>query len=102
MQLRLSFLGTFQATWAHTPLEFATDSARALLAYLAVEAHPEGTRHGARPHPREMLAALLWPDRPQATAYSNLRQTLARVRKALQDVQTSPPPLLITARTVQF
>lgn len=102
MQLRLSFLGAFQATWAHTPLSFATDSARGLLAYLAVEAHPEGAYHAARPHSREMLAALLWPDRPQATAYSNLRQTLVRVRKALQDVQTSPAPLLITPKTVQF
>ena len=105
MQLWLSFLGTFQVTWAHTPLEFATDPARALLAYLAVEAHLGPRPTGAcwaRPHPRETLAALLWPDRPQATAYSNLRQTLSRLRKALQDVQTSPPPLLITPKMVQF
>jgi WD40 repeat protein/DNA-binding SARP family transcriptional activator len=103
MQLRLSLLGPFQATWAHTALEFATDSARALLAYLAVEAHPEtGAHHEARVHRRETLAALLWPDRPQATAYSNLRQTLVLVRKALQDVQLSPSPLIVTAKTVQF
>lgn len=94
MQLRLLFLGTFQATWADATLEFATDSARALLVYLAMEAD--------RPHSRELLAALLWPDRPQAIAYSNLRQALARVRKALEPVHTSPPPLLITPKTAQL
>jgi DNA-binding SARP family transcriptional activator len=31
------------------------------------------------------LAALLWPEIPQA-AYDNLRQALARVRKALPDM----------------
>jgi WD40 repeat protein/DNA-binding SARP family transcriptional activator len=94
MELSLSFLGPFQALWRQSALEFATDSARALLAYLAVE--------GDRPHPRANLAALLWPDRPQETAYSNLRQTLARVRKALQSVDITPYPLIITLKSVEF
>lgn len=94
MQLSLTFLGTFHATWRQHPLEFATDSARALLAYLAVE--------GDRPHLRGSLATLLWPERSQATAHANLRQTLARLRKALHQVENSPPPLLITPKTVQF
>src|SRR6186997_2825864 len=94
MQLSLTFLGTFHATWRQHPLEFATDSARALLAYLAVE--------GDRPHLRGSLATLLWPERSQATAHANLRQTLARLRKALHQVESSPPPLLITPKTVQF
>ena len=47
---------------------FKTDKARALLAYLVVESD--------RPHRRETLAALLWPDRPDAAARANLRQAL--------------------------
>src|SRR5690242_16922140 len=94
MDLFLSFLGPFQASWRQSALEFATDSARALLAYLVVE--------GDRPHGRANLAMLLWPDRPQETAFSNLRQTLARLRKALQSVDSTPPPLIISAKSVQF
>ncbi|MFN8470184.1 MAG: AAA family ATPase [Caldilineaceae bacterium] len=72
---------------------FETDKARALLAYLVVEAD--------RPHRRETLAALLWPDRPEMAARANLRQALARVRRALRDFQ---PPffLFITPTDVQF
>jgi WD40 repeat protein/DNA-binding SARP family transcriptional activator len=94
VELRLSFLGPFQVILAQAPAVFATDSARTLFAYLAVEAD--------RPHPREMLATLLWSNRSQATAYSNLRQTLARVRKALATTSVSSPVLTITNKTVQF
>src|SRR5512137_956885 len=55
--------------------DFETDKARALLAYLVVEAD--------RPHRRETLAGLLWPDRPDTVARARLRQTLFRVRQAL-------------------
>ncbi len=87
MALTLTLFGSFQAHHANQPLTFATNAARALLAYLAVEAD--------RPHSRELLAALLWPDVPQAAAFANLRQTLARLRKALPDsadglLQTTP------------
>src|SRR5512139_1550005 len=56
---------------------FETDKARALFAYLIVEAD--------RPHRREILASLLWPERPDAIARANLRQALVRVRRALGD-----------------
>src|SRR5512136_3355667 len=59
---------------------FETDKARALLAYLVVEAD--------RPHRREALSGLLWPDQPDAVARARLRQTLYRVRQAL----TGPQP----------
>ena len=39
---------------------FASNKVRALLAYLAVEAD--------RPHRREALAGLLWPEQPEAKA----------------------------------
>ena len=56
---------------------FETDKARALFTYLIVEAD--------RPHRRETLASLLWPERPDTIARANLRQALVRVRRALGD-----------------
>jgi predicted ATPase/DNA-binding SARP family transcriptional activator len=64
----------------------------ALLVYLAVESD--------RPHRREVLAGLLWPEQPDKAARSNLRQALHQLRKALG--QDNPSPLLITPQTVQF
>jgi predicted ATPase/DNA-binding SARP family transcriptional activator len=57
-------------------IEMATDRHKAigLLAYLAVE---------TKPHPREALAALLWPDYPRASALSYLRRTLWELNQAL-------------------
>jgi predicted ATPase/DNA-binding SARP family transcriptional activator len=45
-----------------------------LLAYLATEAGQ---------HPREALAALLWPDYPQSSAYAYLRRTLWELNQML-------------------
>ena len=77
MALALAFLGGFQVTVNEQPAIFATDRARALLAYLAVEAD--------RPHRRESLATLLWPDDLASAARQNLSQTLLRVRQAIGD-----------------
>src|SRR5512136_1120947 len=78
---------------------FESDKARALLAYLIVEAD--------RPHRRETLASLLWPDRPDAAARNSLRHTLFRVRQALagHDARggTAPAPFLfVTPMDIQF
>ncbi|MBI1882452.1 MAG: winged helix-turn-helix domain-containing protein, partial [Chloroflexi bacterium] len=94
MSLSISLLGSFQVMLDDQPATFATDSARALLAFLAVEAE--------RPHRRETLAGLLWPEQPEQPARSNLSQTLVRLRRAIGDYQAQPPPLLITAKTIQF
>jgi DNA-binding SARP family transcriptional activator len=94
MQLSLLLLGPFQATWESQLVSFATNATRALLAYLAVEAD--------RPYPRELLAAQLWPDHPQAAAYTNLRQTVARMRKAIPDQSAVSGILAITPHTLQF
>ena len=74
--------------------DFKSNKVRALLAYLAVEAD--------RPHRREALAGLLWPDWPDRDALSNLRYALASLRRTLGDHTAVPPFLLITPQTIQF
>lgn len=93
MKLALAFLGTFHVTLDGQPVQFATARARALLAYLAVEAN--------RPHRREALAALLWQNHPEAAARQNLSQELARLRRAIRD-RHETRYLHITSTTVQF
>lgn len=92
--LALTLLGGFAATLDGQVLTaFGTDKARALLAYLAVEAR--------RPQQRATLAALFWPDHPPAKAGHNLSQTLVRLRHALREDVTQPW-LSITNQHVQL
>ena len=94
-KLTISLLGPFQVTLNGEPVTgFTTDKARALLAYLTVEA--------ARPHRRDALAGLLWPDQPQRKARQNLRQALSHLRQALGDRDRATPFLLVSRETVQF
>ena len=94
-RLTLSFLGCFQVFLDDRPVtDFKSNKVHALLAYLAVEAD--------RPHRREALAGLLWPDWPDRDALSNLRYTLASLRRTLGDHTAAPPFLLITPQTIQF
>jgi predicted ATPase/DNA-binding SARP family transcriptional activator len=94
-RLRLSFLGPWQVTLAGEAVTtFKYDKVRALLAYLAIEAD--------RPHRRETLMGLLWPDLPEAAARNNLRQVLLTLREAIGD-RTAEPPYLLTSRSdIQF
>jgi WD40 repeat protein/DNA-binding SARP family transcriptional activator len=93
--LSLSLMGTFQVSLDGEPATgFKSDKVRGLLAYLAVEA--------GRPHRREALASLLWPDWPDRSTLSNLRYNLSDLRQAIGDPQASPPFLQITHDTVQF
>jgi len=93
--LTISLLGPLQITLDGRPVtDFATDKARALLAYLAVEA---GT-----PHRRDALAGLLWPDQPQRKARQNLRQALSHLRQAIGDQDEPEPFLQVSRETVQF
>jgi DNA-binding SARP family transcriptional activator len=73
---------------------FGTDKNRLLLAYLALES--------GLPHRREALAALFWPDRPEAGAHNNLRQALYRLRRVLEQGTETEPHLLITSDQVQL
>ena len=73
---------------------FKSDKARALLAYLVVEAQ--------HPHRREKLAGLLWPEWPEQAARANLRRVLANLRLAIGDHKVVPPFLYISRQTIQF
>jgi DNA-binding SARP family transcriptional activator len=77
-RLALSLLRSFEVTLDGALITtFESNKVRALLAYLAAESD--------RPHRREALAALLWPDWPQQSAMSNLRYSLADLRKNIGD-----------------
>jgi DNA-binding SARP family transcriptional activator/predicted ATPase len=93
--LSLSLLGPFQVTLDGQPVTgFKSNKVRALLAYLAMEAD--------QPHPREVLAGLLWPDWPDRDALGNLRYALSNLRQVIGDRSAEPPFLLITRDTLQF
>jgi predicted ATPase len=94
-QLALHLLGSFQALLDGISISaFETHKVRALLAYLAVEAD--------RPHSRDELVGLLWPDQPDQSARASLRQALANLRKTIGDRTIESPFLDITSDTIQF
>src|SRR6266536_3415349 len=68
--LRLLVLGPPRLERDGRPVELNLRRALALLVYLAV---------GDRPHGREALAALLWPDSDEPAARGRLRRTLHRL-----------------------
>ena len=94
-ELVLQLLGPFRARLDGRVLTgFESNKVRALLAYLAVEAD--------RPHSRDELIGLLWPDRPDATARANLRQSLANLRIAIGDRTSETPFLSATSDSIQI
>src|SRR5512137_10350 len=93
--LTLYLFGAFQVTLADgSTARFESDKTCALLAYLAVEAD--------RPHRRDALVGLLWPDEPEQTARHNLRQTIYSLRQTIGDSAAQPPYLHITRDEIQF
>jgi predicted ATPase/DNA-binding SARP family transcriptional activator len=97
--LHLSFFGAFQATLNGKPItNFRSSRVQGLLAHLVLEAE--------RPHGRETLAALFWPDEGDSTARKNLSQSLYQLRQVLGESETQPfqpkPFLLITRETIQW
>lgn len=93
--LSLSVLGSLQVLIDGTPVTtLESGKVCALLAYLAVEAD--------RPHRRETLVGLLWPDCPEQTARHNLRQALYNLRQAIGDHSARVPYLLISRDAIQF
>ena len=94
--LTLTLLGGFQAVVNGQTLRFPTGKIRALMAYLAIEQ--------GRPHRREVLAVLLWPDLPDRQARGNLRLSLHRLRQTLDKASPvlSDSLLTITRTAVQW
>ncbi|MHB8625332.1 MAG: AfsR/SARP family transcriptional regulator [Aggregatilineales bacterium] len=93
--LSLSLLGSFQVRVEGVPVShFPYVKLQALLAFLAVESD--------RPHRRETLAEMLWPDQPDQVARNNLRQSLSRLRKILHEDTADRPHLLVTTETIQL
>ena len=93
--LSIGVLGSLQVSIADMPLTtLESVRVRALLAYLAVESD--------RPHRRETLVGLLWPDYPEDAARHNLRQALFNLRLILGDHTANPPYLFISHDAIQF
>ncbi|MCJ7551085.1 MAG: AAA family ATPase [Anaerolineae bacterium] len=93
--LSIRVLGSFQAHLDGEPVSgLNSDKVRALLVYLILS--PE------HPHHREVLAGLLWPEFPERSARTNLRNALANLRQVIGDRTTSPPFLRITHQMIQF
>jgi len=93
--LQISLLGPFEVTLDGAPVtRFGAGTARALLAYLAMDPHT--------PHRRETLAGLLWPDQPESEARHNLSQALLRLRAAIGARDASIPFLLTTRETIEL
>jgi len=94
-RLEIRLLGPLQVKLDGKPLTgMRSDKVRGLLAYLCVEAD--------KPHRREKLAGLLWPDYPEASARGSLRRALADLRQATGDEEADPPYLEITPQTIQL
>ncbi len=94
-RLSVRLLGPFTAELeGHYLSGFRSNKVRALLAYLMVEGH--------RPWSRTTLAGLLWPDLPEISAQSNLRNALSNLRHVLGDKGSEPSFFLLTETTLQF
>ena len=74
--LDVKLLSQFEILRDARRLTIPTRNAQALFAYLLLNA--------GKPHRRERLAGLLWPDSSEDNARSNLRHELWRLRKALE------------------
>ena len=93
--LSARLLGTPEVCLDERPIAgFEYDKVRALFAYLIVEAD--------RPHRRESLAGLLWPERPERAARQSLSQALLVLRRAIADREAAPPFLRIEVHTLQW
>lgn len=95
MRLSIHLLGPFHVTLDGEPVtDFESNKVRALLAYLALEAD--------RPHSRDALIGLLWPDQAERSARRSLSQALFNLRQAIRDEEAVPPFLCVSRETIQF
>ena len=93
--LGITLFGSLQIAFDNKPISgIASDKVRGLLVLLAVEAD--------RPHRRDSLAEMFWPNRQNGVARNNLKQAIANLRKVLGDRETTSPYLLISRDEIQF
>lgn len=94
-RLVINLLGPFESTLDERPVTgFSSNYVRALLAYLAVEA--------SRPHSRQALASLLWPDCPNEVAGWRFRNALSNLHRVFGEEKAEPPFILSSSDIVQF
>ena len=88
-RLSIYLLGPLRVFLEGQPVAgFESDKVRALLAYLAAEP--------GRPHRREALAGLLWPDRSEKSARACLRSALTNLRQVIDEPHAVTPCLIIS------
>jgi DNA-binding SARP family transcriptional activator/predicted ATPase len=95
MHLNISVLGSPQVRLGNKLItRFEFERVRALLVYLAVEIDTM--------HERQSLAYMFCPDASAKIGLQNLRQTLAALRRALQDKRQEISFLITTPSTIAF
>src|SRR5438105_1404695 len=88
----VELLGGIRAVSGSTVVtHFETRRAASLLAFLAC--------HRDRPHPREVLAEMLWPDEDADATRDRLRQALSALRRALEPDGTAAGSVLHADRS---
>lgn len=94
-KLCLRLFGPFAVTLNNAPnIDFEYDKARALLAFLSVE--------DQRPHRRDELCGLLWPEVEQSRARQSLSQALYSLRRSLSAAGVQAEYLISDRATVQM
>lgn len=86
--LKITLLGPLDIKLGDTRLSVVSDKAKALLVYLLCTRHAQTRLH---------LAGLLWDERSENQARSNLRTVLAELRRHL-----APDTLLVERKTLAF
>jgi predicted ATPase/DNA-binding SARP family transcriptional activator len=90
-ELIFSFIGPVRLSHPQIgDLTIPKRKALALLIYLVIEVD--------RPHTRESLLGLLWPEHSTAAAQNNLRVTWSQLQKSLEKTQEDGPPYLLANR----
>ncbi len=93
--IKISLLGPFSVSLNNDQVtQFESDAARILLAYLALNPGMDFRR--------EFLADLFWPEKSRDVAMHALRQTLLRLRKAIDDDKQPIPYIIVTRQTIAF
>src|SRR5436190_12196787 len=90
---RIELLGRLRATQGdHVVTRFRARRTGALLAYLSY--------YLDRPHPREVLIELLWPEAEPATGRNNLRRELTSLRRQLEPPGVPAGAVVVADRDV--